>query len=91
MRPGGQRDRSGGGTADRVGGIGFCFIGDGVGVALVPQPSALKRWPSSVRAIDLETYTFHRDIGIVHRASGQLSEPALALAALLTQVAAAEH
>ncbi|HAO00208.1 MAG TPA: LysR family transcriptional regulator [Halomonas sp.] len=67
------------------------LVANGVGVALVPQPSALRRWPAGVRAIDLKEHTFHRDIGIVHRASGQLSKPAQALAALLTQVAAAEH
>ena len=67
------------------------LVANGVGVALVPQPSALRRWPAGVRAIDLKEHTFHRDIGIVHRASGQLSKPAKALAALLTQVAAAEH
>ncbi len=63
------------------------LVANGVGVALAPQPSALQRWPTGVRAIDLNEHTFHRDIGIVHRASGQLSEPAQALAALLTQVA----
>jgi len=67
------------------------LVANGVGVALVPQPSALRRWPAGVRAIDLKEHTFHRDIGIVHRASGQLSKPAQALAALMTQVAAAEH
>lgn len=67
------------------------LVANGVGVALVPQPSALRRWPAGVRAIDLKEHTFHRDIGIVHRASGQLSEPAQALAALLSHVAATEH
>ncbi len=63
------------------------LVANGVGVALVPQPNAIKRWPSAVRAIDLAEHTFHRDIGIIHRASGQLSEPANALAALLARVA----
>ncbi|XQU07875.1 LysR family transcriptional regulator [Halomonas sp. LY9] len=63
------------------------LVANGVGVALVPQPHAIKRWPAGVRAIDLAEHTFHRDIGIIHRASGQLSEPSKALAALLTRVA----
>ncbi|GGC89238.1 LysR family transcriptional regulator [Vreelandella lutescens] len=63
------------------------LVANEVGVALVPQPHAIKRWPAGVRAIDLAEHTFHRDIGIIHRASGQLSEPAKALAALLTRVA----
>jgi len=33
-----------------------------------------------VRAIDLGNHTFHRDIGLVHRVSRSLSEPARLLA-----------
>ncbi|PAU71398.1 LysR substrate-binding domain-containing protein [Vreelandella alkaliphila] len=61
------------------------LVGNDVGVALVPQPIALKRWPQTVRAISLEEHTFHRDIGLVHRAVGHLSEPARAFAQLLAE------
>ncbi|ASK20266.1 LysR substrate-binding domain-containing protein [Halomonas sp. N3-2A] len=61
------------------------LVGNAVGVALVPQPIALKRWPQTVRAISLEAHTFHRDIGLVHRAVGHLSEPARAFAQLLAE------
>ncbi|WP_395700896.1 LysR substrate-binding domain-containing protein [Aquabacterium sp.] len=63
------------------------LVGHGVGVALVPQTAALRRWPAAVRAIDLGHHTFHRDIGLVHRASRQLSEPARLLAGLIVQAA----
>jgi DNA-binding transcriptional LysR family regulator len=52
------------------------LVAHGVGVALVPQTLAWRRWPAKVRAIDLGQHTFHRDIGLVHRAPGTLSEPA---------------
>lgn len=61
------------------------LVGNAVGVALVPQPIALKYWPQTVRAISLEEHTFHRDIGLVHRAVGHLSEPARAFAQLLAE------
>ena len=51
-----------------------------VGVALVPQTATRARWPAAVRAIDLGKHTFHRDIGLVHRAPKGLSEPARLLA-----------
>ncbi|KQV78200.1 LysR family transcriptional regulator [Rhizobacter sp. Root1221] len=52
------------------------LVANGVGVALVPQTATHRRWPAAVRAIDLGPHTFHRDIGLVHRASRTLSEPA---------------
>lgn len=59
------------------------LVANGVGVALVPQTATHRRWPASVRAIDLGHHTFHRDIGLVHRASRSLSEPARLLAQLI--------
>jgi len=59
------------------------LVANGVGVALVPQTATHRRWPSAVRAIDLGHHTFHRDIGLVHRASRSLSEPARLLAELI--------
>ena len=59
------------------------LVANGVGVALVPQTATHRRWPAAVRAIDLEPHTFHRDIGLVHRASRSLSEPARLLAQLV--------
>lgn len=55
----------------------------GVGVALLPQTASHRRWPAGVRAIDLGERTFHRDIGLVHRAAHWLSEPARVLAGLI--------
>lgn len=63
------------------------LVANGVGVALAPQSGALKRWPKEVRAIDLAERTFHRDIGLIHRASGHLSPPAAALADLINATA----
>ncbi|MBD3898261.1 LysR family transcriptional regulator [Halomonas sp. ML-15] len=60
-----------------------------VGVALVPETAALRRWPAEVHAIDLGGDTFHRDIGLVQRAGGQASEPAWALAELIEQAVSA--
>jgi len=51
------------------------LVAQGVGIALVPETATLRRWPAAVRAIDLGSETFHRDIGLVHRASRTLSEP----------------
>jgi DNA-binding transcriptional LysR family regulator len=59
------------------------LVANGVGVALVPQTATLRRWPAAVRAIDLGHHTFHRDIGLVHRTSRSLSEPARLLAQLV--------
>lgn len=55
----------------------------GVGIALLPQTANFKRWPAAVRAIDLGDRTFHRDIGLVHRAQKALSEPAQQLARMI--------
>ncbi|SDK97597.1 transcriptional regulator, LysR family [Franzmannia pantelleriensis] len=63
------------------------LVANRVGVALVPETAALRPWPAAVRAIDLGSDTFHRDIGLVQRASGQVSEPAWALAELIERVA----
>ncbi|WP_449433154.1 LysR substrate-binding domain-containing protein [Pseudomonas putida] len=59
------------------------LVGKGVGVALVPQTVMRKRWPSSVRALDLGGNTFHRDIGLVHHANVILSEQVTLLASLI--------
>jgi DNA-binding transcriptional LysR family regulator len=59
------------------------LVANGVGVALVPQTATHRRWPAAVRAIDLGHHTFHRDIGLVHRARRSLSEPARLLAQLV--------
>ncbi|HSW03775.1 LysR family transcriptional regulator [Aquabacterium sp.] len=59
------------------------LVANGVGIALVPQTATHRRWPAAVRAIDLGSHTFHRDIGLVHRASRSLSEPARLLAQLV--------
>jgi len=48
-------------------------------VALVPQTSQ-KAWPSSVRVLGMGEHTFHRDVGLVHRAKTSLSETVKALA-----------
>lgn len=59
------------------------LVANGTGIALVPRTGSFRRWPAAVRVIDLGHHTFHRDIGLVHRASRHLSEPAQALAQLL--------
>jgi DNA-binding transcriptional LysR family regulator len=59
------------------------LVANGVGVALVPQTATHRRWPAAVRAIDLGRHTFHRDIGLVHRSSRNLTEPASLLAQLI--------
>ena len=63
------------------------LVAHGVGVALVPQTASYRHWPSGVRAIDLGDHTFHRDIGLVHRARQNLNEPAWSLSQLLSQMA----
>lgn len=60
----------------------------GVGVALVPQGAVWRRWPAAVRALDLGDQTFHREVGLVHRALRHLSEPARCLVALIQAEAA---
>ncbi|MBI6884984.1 LysR substrate-binding domain-containing protein [Pseudomonas putida] len=66
------------------------LVGKGVGVALVPQTLTRKRWPSSVRALDLGASTFHRDIGLVHHAHVVLSEQVKLLVDLITEMATRE-
>lgn len=60
------------------------LVANGVGVALVPETATLQAWPAGVRAVDLGPHTFHRDIGLVHRARRSLTEPVNVLARLLT-------
>ncbi|MCA3843493.1 MAG: LysR family transcriptional regulator [Burkholderia sp.] len=59
------------------------LVENGVGVAIVPQTAVYRRWPAGVLAIDLGHHTFHRDIGLVHRARRTMSEPAQQLAQLI--------
>jgi len=56
------------------------LVANGLGVALVPQTAEHRRWPAAVRAIDLGSHTFHRDIGLVHRSNRTLTGPASQLA-----------
>ncbi len=56
------------------------LVAHGVGVALVPQTASHRRWPAGVRAVDLGRHTFHRDIGLVHRAAQDPASPAGLLA-----------
>ena len=59
------------------------LVANRVGVALIPQTAAQRRWPAAVRMIDLGPHTFHRDIGLVHRSPASLSVPARMLAQLI--------
>ncbi|HSV82773.1 MAG TPA: LysR substrate-binding domain-containing protein [Ramlibacter sp.] len=59
------------------------LVANGVGVALVPQTATHRRWPAALRAVNLGSHTFHRDIGLVHRARRSMSEPARLLATLI--------
>ncbi len=59
------------------------LVANGVGVALVPQTATHRRWPVAVRMIDLGSHTFHRDIGLVHRANRSLGEAARLFAQLV--------
>ncbi|MFG6667008.1 LysR substrate-binding domain-containing protein [Halomonas sp. HNIBRBA4712] len=58
-----------------------------VGVALLPESKALKRWPTGVHAMDLAAPDFYREIGLVHRGVEQSSPPARALAEELVAAA----
>jgi DNA-binding transcriptional LysR family regulator len=60
------------------------LVANGVGVAIVPQTSSQRHWPAAVRAIGLGEHTFHREIGLVHRASSGLAPTALELAQLIS-------
>jgi DNA-binding transcriptional LysR family regulator len=59
------------------------LVANGVGVALVPETIGHKRWPAGVRALDLGDHTFYRDIGLVHHADRNVSEPVMILAGLI--------
>ncbi|CAM3731675.1 LysR family transcriptional regulator [Castellaniella denitrificans] len=59
------------------------LVAHGVGVALVPETAAQRRWPAAVRAIDLGRQTFHRDVGLVHRAPRHLKDPVKTLVRML--------
>lgn len=60
------------------------LVANGVGVALLPETSR-HGWPGTVRALDLGSHTFHRDVGLIHRAPGTLSEPVTMLIRLLEE------
>lgn len=60
------------------------LVANGVGVALVPETATHQKWSAGVRPIDLKQRTFHRDIGLVHRARRSLSEPVKLLVQLIT-------
>jgi DNA-binding transcriptional LysR family regulator len=61
------------------------LVENGVGVALVPQTATHQDWPAGVRALDLGQHTFHRDIGLVHRARQSFTEPVRVLAQLISE------
>ncbi len=65
------------------------LVANGVGVALVPQAATYRRWPVSVRAVDLGSHTFHRDIGLVHRANPNPNEASARLIRLIGEASAA--
>ena len=59
------------------------LVARGLGIAIVPQTATQRRWPAGVRAIDLGRHTFHRDIGLVHRAGSALGDSARTMAMLI--------
>ncbi|MDR7304786.1 DNA-binding transcriptional LysR family regulator [Rhodoferax saidenbachensis] len=59
------------------------LVAKGVGVALLPQTESFKRWPATVRAIDLGERTFYRDIGLVHRSNHSMGDAAQRLAGMV--------
>ncbi len=59
------------------------LVAKGVGVALLPQTESFKRWPATVRAIDLGERTFYRDIGLVHRSGPSLGDAGRRLAGMV--------
>lgn len=61
------------------------LVANGVGVALVPETATHEEWPPQIRAIDLKQRTFHRDIGLVHRARRGLTDPVKLLAQLIIE------
>ncbi|PIJ60216.1 LysR substrate-binding domain-containing protein [Erwinia aphidicola] len=52
----------------------FKLVSNGVGVALLPQTSAWRRWPSGVRALSLDDNVFYRDVGLIHRPLDKLDD-----------------
>lgn len=66
------------------------LVANGVGVALVPQTASYRIWPETVRAIDLQHHTFHRDVGLVYRAASPSGGPAGILADLIGDTARAQ-
>ncbi|WP_237882294.1 LysR family transcriptional regulator [Pseudomonas sp. PGPR40] len=67
------------------------LVANGVGVALVPETATRTEWPAEIRPIDLKQRTFHRDIGLVHRARRSLSEPVKLLAQLIIDQTVKKH
>ncbi|WP_251864954.1 LysR family transcriptional regulator [Achromobacter sp. Marseille-Q4962] len=63
------------------------LVGQGLGVALVPQTAALRSWPTGVRAVGLGPHTFHRDIGLLCRAAPALEAQVRAMSAVLAATA----
>jgi DNA-binding transcriptional LysR family regulator len=63
------------------------LVSNGLGVALVPQIAAYRRWPAGVRALDLGPHTFHREVGLVHPARRNLSAPVKDLCGLIRTLA----
>lgn len=62
------------------------LVANGVGVALVPE-TLRNAWPASVRVLELGEHTFHRDVGLVHRARASLNTAVEALANLIVESA----
>lgn len=67
------------------------LVARGVGVALVPQTVAHRRWPAAVRAVDLGDHTFYREIGLVHRTTQNLNSAARLLADLICTAYGQDH
>lgn len=61
------------------------LVENGVGVALVPQTSPGQEWPAGIRALELGSHTFHREIGLVHRPRQSFTEPVRLLAQLISE------
>lgn len=59
------------------------LVCNGVGVALLPQTASWKKWPREVRAIDLGTHTFFRDIGLIQQSFSGKNESIKMLSKLI--------